>query len=618
MSLRKTILTLVLVVCAVVVRGQIVGNADGKADSSLVLLRTSDLCSSYQVDARIVDNATALQEVLDSLQHVQPNAYPLMSQWCHQQQLRINRMLRSLNNDYEHSAGVIWLDSLHCLNDATEYMAKLERTATTLQNESERFKQLEHQRLEAERRAAEERARAEAARIQREKDLQLATLKDTIRAMHKTIVGICDAKGISDKARIKELKDIYYAYLAVYNRYDLTNDLTNDSHFRELGELQVFQNELIDSVLGSNSYTERIEAFKNTLHLRAGKEHNEVSKSYQRVAKKIQIPIGFKTIAEYYDYTSQLREVLAVQQSYLHVIDLRDTISKNTLTLQQQCAKNHKDIFSSYKELLGELNQVPAYTTLDESAKFVATLDEFINVQHNFSAAIRRINTIEARGDSIVAISSKNISDVASAYRELVAANDFVPRFINQASADHFNGKLDEFEQLQQMYIKVVGIRNTINAGTMAIVENKNAPRGLVPGYKQMMKYTDFTPHFSNQKGADDFIKLLNHFIDIQQKFVLIVNNNNTIEANSKQFRTVFKEYSNIYKAYERLLKTYDKELSIISEADLNSYIRHQEEILAMQERFTVLAGSLDKEDYNNRLKKVKEPDKIKLIMAVK
>ena len=132
-----------------------------------------------------------------------------------------------------------------------------------------------------------------------------------------------------------------------------------------------------------------------------------------------------------------------------------------------------------------------------------------------------------------------------------------------------------------------------------------------------MMKYTDFTPHFSNEAGGRDFIKLLNHFIDIQQKFVNIVNNNNTIDANSKQFRTAFKEYANIYKAYERLLKTYDYELNIISEADINSYQSHQETILAMQERFSTLANSLEKEDYNNRLKKVKEPDKIKLIMGI-
>ena len=397
----------------------------------------------------------------------------------------------------------------------------------------------------------------------------------------------------------------------------MTDDNTTDSHFKQLDELQLFQSELLDSVLGNNSYSNRIEAFKGTLQMRSGKDHNEVNKSYLRVFKKVQIPISFKTIAEYNDYTAQLREVIAVQQNYLNVIDLRDTIAQNTNTLQMQCSKKHKEIYSSYKEILSEVNLVPSFTTLAESEKFIANLQDFTVVQNEFSKAIQRIEVIETRGDSIVALCHKNITDVATAYKELVAATDFVPKFINKASADYFNKTLDEFETVQQIYIQIVTIRNVIDMGSASIVNSKNAPKGLVPGYKQMMKYTDFTPHFSNEAGGKDFIKLLNHFIDIQQKFVNIVNNNNTIDANSKQFRTAFKEYANIYKAYERLLKTYDYELNIISEADINSYQRHQETILAMQERFSALANSLEKEDYNNRLKKVKEPDKIKLIMGI-
>ena len=586
-------------------------------DTAIVYLSARDLCSSYQVDGRIFDDENRLSMIMDSLQQVQPNAYPLMVQWCRQQRMRINRMSNSLKNDYTREGDNIWLDSVHCITDAATFLVRMEMMAARLQTDAEQYDKLEQERIEFERRAAEERARAEALRIQREKDLRLATLKDTIRSMHKNITSICDAKGISDKTRIKELKDLFYAYLAVYNRYDLTDDNTTDSHFKQLDELQMFQSELLDSVLGNNSYSKRIEAFKNTLQMRSGKEHNDVNKSYLRVFKKVQIPISFKTIAEYNDYTAQLREVIAVQQNYLNVIALRDTIAQNTNTLQIQCSKKHKEIYSSYKEILSEVNQVPSFTTLAESEKFIANLQEFVVVQNEFSKAIQRIDVIENRGDSIVALCHKNITDVATAYKELVAASDFVPKFINKASAIFFNKTLDEFETVQQLYIKIVAIRNIIDMGSASIVGSKNAPKGLVPGYKQMMKYTDFTPHFSNEAGGRDFIKLLNHFIDIQQKFVNIVNNNNTIDANSKQFRTAFKEYANIYKAYERLLKTYDYELNIISEADINSYQSHQETILAMQERFSTLANSLEKEDYNNRLKKVKEPDKIKLIMGI-
>ena len=139
------------------------------------------------------------------------------------------------------------------------------------------------------------------------------------------------------------------------------------------------------------------------------------------------------------------------------------------------------------------MNQVPSFTTLAESEKFIANLQEFVIVQNEFSKAIQRIDVIENRGDSIVALCHKNIADVATAYKELVAANDFVPKFINKASAIFFNKTLDEFETVQQLYIKIVAIRNIIDMGSASIVGSKNAPKGLVPGYKQMMKYTDLS-----------------------------------------------------------------------------------------------------------------------------
>ena len=586
-------------------------------DSTVTMLHTRSLCPHYNVDARVIDSKDALSSILDSLRQVQPNAYPIMSQWCRQQRVRINRMVNSLKTEYTLDGNIIWMDSSHCLVDAGIFLAQMEQVAAFLLSESEHYDQLEKERLIAEKRAAEERAKAEEARIQREKDLMLAIEKDSIKNIHKEITIICDARGVSDKEKVKELKNIYYAYLSVYNRYDLTDNNATDNNIKLLDELQRFQRSVIDSVLGPNSLPVQIEAFKNTIHLRSGKDHTEVNKSYLRVFKKIHIPINFKTIAEYNSYIGQLKEIMEVQQNYLHTIELRDTISHNTLLLQQLCSKKHKDIFSSYKDYINEQNTIPAFASLAESEKFINKLQDIIDIQHLYKYATFRVDTISSRGDSILRICPKNIDDIVSAYKEVVSLTDFVPKFINQASADRYFQTLDNFEQVQQVYIKTIAIRSTIEKRSQQILNTKNAPRGLVPGYKQMMKYTDFTPHFNSQRSGDDFIKLLNHFISTQDKFIQIINNNNIIDNNTKQFKTAFKDYVNIHKAYERVAKTYDMELSVLSEADLNSYLKQQSVFMAMQEKFVQLSSSLEKEDYNNRLKKVREPDKIKLIMGV-
>ena len=610
---RKTILLLLLTLLCSFAKGQ------DLADSSNVFyINTRDICPAYNVDSRVLASDDAISAILDSLSHVQPNAYPIMGQWCRQQRMRINRMFSSLSNDYHRDGDNIWIDSTHCIIDGGASLARMELLISRFASDADNYDRLEQERIEAERKAAEERARAEALRIQREKDQRLAIQSDSIKAMHKHITSVCDAKGVTDKARIKELKDIFYAYLAVYNRYDLTDNSTTDAHFQQLDELQAFQESLIDSVISTDSYSYRIEAFKNTLHLRSGKDHSDVNKSYLRVFKKVQVPITFKTIAEYNSYIGQLREIMAVQQNYLAAIDLRDTIFKNINTLQLQCSKKHKEIFTSYRNIQAEVNMVPAFTTLAESDKFLNSLNDHITLQNEFSNVIRRIEVIENRGDSIIALCNKAIVDVADAYKALVNSTDFVPKFINKASADYYNATLDEFETVQQLYITSIGIRNTIETGSMQINACRNAPKGLVPGYRQMMRYTDFTPHFSNETGGNDFIKMLNHFIEIQKKFLAIVANSNTIDANTKQFKISFKEYSNIHKAYERLLKTYDVDLVILSEADVNTYLNHQNAIIEMQQQFSELANSLDKESYDARLKKVKEPDKIKLIMGVK
>lgn len=613
---RKTIPILIMTLLVMTVRAQVEDPDDGM--STVSQYHASDFCSNYNVDSRIVDNDANFRAIMDSLQSVQPNAYPLMSQWCRQQRARMNAMIRSMRSDYTWNGDVIWMDSTHCIIDAGTYLARMEQMLSLLQERADNYDLLEQRRIEAEQAAAEERARAEARRIQQEKDQQLAALKEQIKTMHNSINNICDAHGISDKNRVKELKDIYYAYLSVYNRYDISSDNTDQSRFEQLEELKDFQSELLDSVLSDNSYRSRIDNFANTLKVRAGKNHTDVSKSYNKTFKRIVVPVTFKNIAEYREYANQLRNIIAVQESYLKVIDLRETISRNTGNIQQQCSKKYRDIYGSYKEILGELNIIPAYTTLNESQKFVANLEEFVLLQEEYSKVIKRIDIIETRGDSITALCVKELKDIGTSYKELVNATDFIPKFINLSSADYYNKTLNEFEQIQRHYITTIDLRKTIHKEENFILSSKNAPKGLLNGYKQMLRNTHFTPHFNTANAGADFTSLLSHFIKIQEKFKDIIEQNIRIENTSKQFKTTFKEYGNILKAYNRMITEYTIEAVILSESDLNSYRSHQETVMAMQARFDELSNSMEKEDYNQRLKKVKEIDKIKLIMGIK
>lgn len=590
---------------------------NAQTGSDVITISARYLCPSYNVDERIFGGEKSLAPVFDSLQHVEPNAYPLMGQWCRVQRLRCNRMANSLANDYHNDSTAVWIDSLHCIPDGVEFIRLLRSTADSMTALSARFEQLEKERVENEQKQAAILAKAEAIRQQRELEYQLTTLKDSIKTTHRAISNTCDGDGVTDRNRLKELKDIYYAYLAVYNRYDVGDPTISEGHLSRLQELRNFQTHLNDSLLGPHALSVQLEDFKKELHTRTGKEYNDVYKSYIRVFKKINIPITFRTIAEYKVYISNMQELIVVSRSYLHVVDLRDSIAAGTALLNQKCARRHRDILTSYRELLSETNSVPNYATIPSSEKFITNLRELIEMQRQYSLAIDRVDVIQKRGDSIVALCPRALADVAQSYRSLMSTTDIVPHFINSTSSERYQENLDNFEEVQQLYVEVIAIRKVINQRATRITSDRNAPRGLVNGYRHLVKYTNFTPSFTTPRGGNDMIRSLNHFIDLQEKFLTINSNNAVIENNTKQMRTAFREYANIFKAYERLLDTYSYDLSITGEAELNSYLKHQEQVMSMQSKFVDLINSLEKEEYNNRLKRVREPEKIRLIMGL-
>lgn len=586
-------------------------------DIDVIYINARHLCPSYNVDERIFGGKETLAPVFDSLQHVEPNAYPIMGQWCRVQRLRANRMANSFEKDYRNDSAAVWIDSTHCIPDGVAFIKLLRSTSDTLSSLSAHFELLEKERVERERQEAEAIAKVEALRLQRELDSRLTELRDSIKTMHRSITSTCDGDGITDRLRLKELKDIFYAYLSVYNRYDISNPAISESHLARLEELRSFQTHLIDSLLGPGALTKQLENFKEVLHTRAGKNHSDVYKSYIRVFKKINIPVTFRTIAEYKVYIARLQELITVSNSYLQVIELRDSIAAGTTAITQKCSRRHRDILSSYRELLSEQNTIPNYASISSSQKFIANLHNFIEMQHLYSDATDRVETIQQRGDSIISLCTKPLSDVANAYRLLFTTTDLVPHFINTFSSERYYETLDNFEKVQHIYFDVIDIRKNISQRGDRITSDRNAPRGIVKGYNHLSKYTNFTPQFTTPRGGNDMIRALNHFIDIQEKFITANNNNGTIVNNTKQMRSAFRDYGNIFRAYERLYNSYKYQLDITSEADLNSYLKYQEQVLKMQSKFVSLINSLDKEDYNNRLKRVRETDKIRLIMGL-
>lgn len=614
--MRKRLLIIILLIVNVTQAFAQTDSTSGQTPR-VVYLAARDLCPGNNIDVRLIDDGTILNHIIDSLKGVQPNAYPLICQWCNVQRRRINRFRTSLLDDYKWDRDLVWMDSTHCILDAGPFVHTAQKRIELLEEISEFYEAEEKKRIEEERKAAEAHAIMESIRIQQEKDDLLVWYQDTIKALHQEISTVCDGKTLTDKERLKQLKDFYYAYLSIYNRYDLSSRSTEEHRFEQLKELKQFQTEMLDSILGENSYATRINEFSSTLKARCGKAHADINKSYAKAIKRMQVPVNFKTLAEYRQYVHSLQEILAVQDYYLMTIEYRDTLASNNNKLQNLASRKHKEINTSYQQMLSDFNLVPEFTNKKEGEQYMAMIQELTLVQEEYIAAFGRLDIIERRGDSIISSCPRKIMDMTTAYKQMASKYDFVPSFRNLSGAASYNKHLDEFELMQTIYAEGIALRSAIAAKADTITGSRTSPKGLNAGYKQMSSYTVFTPTFSTVSGGEQYLSQLREFLTIQDKFITIIVTNDKIESTSRRYKTAFREYPNISKAYERVLKTYDYDLNILSMVDINNYIKHQQQVVGMQARFDEVLNGTEKSQYNDRLKKEKDVENIKLILHI-
>lgn len=591
------------------------GLGSAKAQRDTIFLSAKDIARGEGVNIHFVEDTVAMQRHLNEL-HL---TYPQMADTCIAYNALTRRVLAAIQESGTlREDGRLWIDSISCYSDFAEFQTQATAFCGMMQRLTDNYTRLEQRRVEQERRAAEMKALQEKKRKQDADDAQLAQLKQQIATQHNEIESICMAAGITEKTKIKELKDLRYSYLPIYNKYDLTPTVGNDDNIRSLTELADFQRELLDSILGPNSYNTQISNFPNTLHTRAGKIHTEVYKSYQKVFKKIAVSSSFNSLDDYRHYIQSLKDIITVQGRYLKVIDYREQIQSNTQAITNRCGKKFKDVLSSYKTVLDATNQVPTFTTVGESDKYLEYLDEFTRVQERYLGSIDEIEAIQMRGDSLLSLCTKPLSDVQSAYGQLVANTSFVPSYMTLSGANFFHNAMDDFAQLQRAYIDVIGQRLTIVQKGDSIVGSKVAPKGLATAYKECRDRVVFTPSFNDMAKAKAFSSLMDMHIKVQNKYLAIIDNNVAINDNSQKIKNQSKSFSNISKAYSRLFKTYDLTVNFRTESDVDAYLRLQEEILSAQGRFLDVLSSSDGERYNNQLKNEKDIDRIKLSMEIR
>ena len=506
-----------------------------------------ELAPNFGIRPSFLDDTIFLIRYLDSL----GGSNTAMTDTC----VTINAKLMAMENvllyDYRHQHDTVWIDASHFIEDYGYYSQKIKALSETVLRRAHDYIEREHIRQDA---------------IQQ---TSLNLRKDTIHRNHRTIVNACEGIGISDKARKKELKDLYYAYLSVYNRYDLSNKRTDSLYAASLDRFSQFQQNVIENLLSNSNYPARINNFGNTLKVRCGHNHTDVLRSYQRVFRQATPPPTFSTLTQYYDYIAALQNIVDIQNSYLTVIDLREKIAATSKRIVSLYSPGFRDVAKTYQEVAATVNCTSKY------------------------------------------------SDIAKSYKQIREANPMTPKYQTLDDASRFGLEMAGFETIQRQYDTILAMRQLINATQDTISKGWMSHLIVYNGYQNIRKHYALTPTFIDVKGGTLFIESLNDFYDMQNNCLRAIKLYDQYRQLDAAIQPGLQPFRNLKKAYSRLDKEYLNLKAINHLSELYIYIRQLEAVITVQETFAELLKGTEAHVVDNRLRNIKETEQIEAILGL-
>ena len=577
------------------------------------MLSVKEILSNYGLDSSWVDDTAAIVGYLAE----QPQDYATLTSLCVSIRTKAQKVINSIENDYQHLDSLIWIDENTVLSDYNIYEYRLRRLAELMGRKSIYYSRMEQKRIEAEKEAARQRALDEARQKQEERDAIADGLRSNIDLHNRAIIKATLGTGITDKNKLKELKDIYYSYLMVYNKYDLTPTPATDEMILRLDELNSFQNDLLEKVLGENSLPHQIDNFKNVLKVRCGDANNDVYRSYTRVFKHTSVPVSFADVSEYSDYINRLQTVAAVQARYLQTLDLRATIEAGSAAIESRYGKKYRDALYSYRNVLASLNQVPAFTTNAESLIFIHSLEDFIEAQQIYIDDYAYMEEISERADTILRGSHGRFRDVSEAYRNAEPALKVMPAFRDAAGASIYESRLEEVRQVQRCYLTVLELREEIANCDDSLAVARKTDRILANGYRTLRRQQNLQPQFSTVERGAAFIEYLQRYLEMQRLCISTMEKLNNIAQNDAIIDNKDNIYRNIVKAYQRTKKVYQGLNEINNTEELRRYSLQCDNVLEMQEAFIKTLRSETAADIDKKLRQENDLSRIRLAVGL-
>lgn len=558
-------------------------------------MSVKDLAPSFGIRPSFLDDTLYVAQYLDSI----PGSNTDHTDSCVTLNAKLMAMENVLLYDYHHANDTIWIDASRYLSDYKYYTEKINTLSAFILNRAHQYIENEHIRQD---------------------NFQQTTIrlrKDTIDRYHRTIINACEGIGVSDKDRKKYLKDIYFSYLSVYNRYDLSMKRKDSTYISSLDQFCDFQQHLINNLLSSDNYSVRISNFSNTLRARCGHNHSDVLRSYQRAFRQGIPATQFSTIREYEAHIDSLQSIIDIQNSYLTVIDLREQISATGKRINSLYSPRYPDAAKTYSEVAATINTLPSFNTRYDAELFIHDLTEFMKVQDCYVNDYSRLMAIIEHGDSIIHRCGIKYADISRAYRQVSNINSMRPTYQTLDDAQRFAYNMARFEYLQRQFDTIIELRCLIDSTKDSITRGWMSHLNIYNGFNNIRKQFVLTPTFIDPNGGQEFIAHLNDFLDMESYCIHAIQLYKTYKQLETKVVPMMQDYRNINRAYKTLEKEYLTIRTINHLSDLLIYIRQLDAFITVQQHIQDRLKGNGTMALDDKLQGQKEVNRIETLLGL-
>ncbi len=542
----------------------------------------------------------------------QTSDYVARAAQCANISTRTQTMLLALRNDFQHRDGLIWLDGKRAIYDFAEYEPRLQQLSIVAGRYSQYYLQMEQARQKHSANESLGVGEDDLQRIQQSLNDRANLLKDSAEYLHDSISGICIYNISNDRVLAKERKDIYYAYMPIYNRISTLPAKSTEQTLRDLQDLLWMQNNMLANVVSDDSYSIQITQFPVLLKSYAEPEATDIYRSYMRHFTHTSALIVFNSVAGYRRYVEQMKNIADVQRKYMQAIDLRRDINKRTDTITELYSRGYTAILEAYRRHLAAINTMPTFNRSEESKTFIAALEEFSAIQKLYISNYYRLRQIEQRGDSIVQNCPKSCSDLRSIYLGYPNVQSLVPSFRTLEQYGDYERMLSDFELLQKDFQTIVSMRDSIERTDQRLTTSQYAERVFVSGYKAIKKGTSLNYPLANDADAAECIRQLRIFMDQQALCDRILQKKQAVDEADALIASYEKTLPNVCIAYGILRKDYVYRGTITSLEDMLNYHIHLIELADIQARFISIIKSEQAADINIKMRGLRDLQQIK------